>query len=33
MEEYEHIERNFQSYRYELKHDLFDYELKGDAGV
>lgn len=33
MEEYEHIGKNFQSYRYELKHDLFEYELKGDAGV
>lgn len=32
-EEYDHIEKNFQNYRYELKRDLFEYEMKGEERV
>ncbi len=31
--EYDDLEKNFQSYRYEVKRDLFEYEMKGEERV
>jgi allophanate hydrolase subunit 1 len=33
QEEYEEIEGNFGKYEYSVQPDVFEFELRGDAGV
>ena len=32
-EEYDSLERNFEKYVYDIRPDIFEYEMKGDEGV